>query len=180
MTKLLAKIVKYSLLPFSLMIVAKLIGVLAGAFYVGTIVEIGNDISNRYMMQLYVIGVEEMKLINRTSNLSMIIALAAGIILIIAYHKFVAEPKKKVKCKLRKKTAAEWIAEGNDGFLQLLVWLTYFLFASFIVITDYAVGSERNRAIALIGTFAFAIIVILHEKIENLLKNFYTVCYAKG
>lgn len=177
MSRILLKILNYSVFPFSAMIIGKLIGLLIGASYLNTIIEIENNVGEKYMMQLYTRSYEEMLFLNKISNLTMIIPLSLGILGIVLFHAGKSVKAKNVK-KLKKKKAVEWLVEGNDGFLKLSVWLTYFLFASYIIVKDQNIYFEDSTATIFVGVFAFAIIVILHEKIDNLLKNFYTITYA--
>ena len=179
MIKILTKILQYSFLPFSVMITGKLVGVIIAANMLDTTVEIGNDLGGKYMVQLYVADYDNVLFINRISNICMTILLAIGIISIMIYYKYYIAPKKSVACNLKKKTAQEWLLQGNDGVLQLFIWFMYFFLSSYVLIKDYQ-GPDKFSVVAIVGAFAFSIIVVLHEKIENLLKNFYTVCYAKN
>ncbi len=135
MIKLLGFILKNSILPASLLIVGKLLGLFIAVQIYDLDIYLDNDLEQDFSVQIYFFDEQETELANTFSDLIMFLGLLIGTIIVIVRNllKLDGLSSKKTVAKLINLNILEFITDKKYNLTKIITW-SMFLFGSYIVV----------------------------------------------
>lgn len=158
MSNLLKRVLKISILPAALIIVAKVIGLYIAIKYFHLEVFIDNNPENMFSIQLFFMDSTSTLLANSVSNFAVLVTLAAvNTYLIFKYRlAIVYNNNPKTIVKLTKLNLISWVNKKDNDFMKVFVWTVFLWMVCFIIMSDvFAQGTYQW-----IGIFAFVVCTI--------------------
>lgn len=168
MSKLLKQLLKNSLLPAALMIVAKLLGLFLAVKFFDMNVYLGNELQGLFSVQVYIDNSQDTVLANTISNGVMLTLLLIGYLYLITryllYSKSTHDPRTIVK--LAKFNLVRWVTDKNNVFTRIFCWAIFVLSACAVMITSAVSSSSYSWAGLVAFTWAIFIIWTLIRTFE--------------
>jgi hypothetical protein len=150
MSKLIIAILKNSILPASLMIVGKVVGLFLTVRLFDFQMYLSNDIKQIFSIQVFFTDSNQTLIANSLSNGFMLILLAIGTFYLLIRHSIevAATNDPRTIVKLVKYNILNWATSKNNTFLKALIW-TLFLWAACLITMVSSISGTTTNYIAL-------------------------------
>lgn len=159
MSKLLKKVLKSAILPGSLMIVAKLVGVYGATLLYSFPLYIAQDTGYLFSIQLHLADSAQAYITNSFANAVLLTLMNTFTLLVFLRHYLYlkADGNPRTVVKLTKVNMLKWVTDKKSGFISVFIW-TFFLFstnASIIGDTFNQTSASWLGALAFLSTLLF-------------------------
>lgn len=138
MSRLLSNLIKYSLLPAAMMIVAKLFGVLLAANVAGIPLFISDDVGQEFTIQIETLTYYHALYVNSISNIVLLIVMTVSFFYLYSryyvYNKANDDPR--TVAKITKLNLISWITSKDVVFTKVFVWGIFVISTSSVVVTS--------------------------------------------
>ena len=152
MSKLLIKILKSSILPASLMVIAKLAGIVIAVVVFNEPLTLSHEV-DFFTVRLLFGETANTFLINTVASIILILSMNIGAMIVFIkqnlYLKTHGSPRTVLK--LSKLNLLKWITKDDGGFVSAFMWTLFLLATNAIVIGDSLLGNTTGA----LGVFAF-------------------------
>ncbi len=167
MSRLLRNLIKYSLLPAAMMIVAKLFGILLAANIAQIPLWISDDVGQEFDIQIVTLTYDHALYVNSISNVILMIVMSISFFYLFSryyvYNKVNENPR--TIAKITKFNLLSWITSKSVVFTKIFVWGIFLISSASIVVTSALKASTYSW----IGISAFIIGIL---SIWGLIKSF--------
>lgn len=164
MSKLIIAILKNSILPASLMIAGKVLGLFIAVRLYNFDLYLANDIKQIFTIQVFFTDPVQTIIANSFSNMVMLMLLAAGTFYFLFKHmvQMTATRDPRTIVKLVKYNMLNWATDHNNNFIKALIWCIFLWAACLVTIANAIAGVAADyvtiTAIVLLVLSAWRII----------------------
>lgn len=138
MSTLLKKAIKLSILPATLMIAGKFLGIIVLITLYNIDFNIGNEISGIFSTQIFLPDNESTIFVNSISDMCMLAVLGIPTIYMLIHTTVLQSAKENPRtiAKVVKFNMLKWVTSNTSTFLKVFIWTAFVVIASVIVITN--------------------------------------------
>lgn len=159
MSKLLKKVLKSAILPGSLMIVAKLMGIYIATLVYSFPLFISQSTGSLFTVQLHLGDSAQVYMANSFSNAMLLTLMNAFTLLIFLRHYLYlkAEGNPRTIIKLTKINMLKWVTDKKSGFIRVFTWTFFLLATNALIISDTLSQASLGwiGALALLSSLIF-------------------------
>lgn len=143
MSILLKKALKLSLLPATLMIAGKFLGLFLLIAIYGIQFNVGNEVEGIFSTQIYLGESSTTLFVNSLSNLLMVIMLSIPTIYMILQTTVFQSTKTNPRtiAKVVKLNILKWVTSNTSTFLKIFIWTAFVLISSIITVVSTLNGT---------------------------------------
>ena len=177
MSKLLLKILKSSIMPASLMVVAKVLGITIAVATYGFPLEIMHD-NQIFSVQLLLQDYGQAFVTNSIASAFLLISMNVTALIVYAKQNLYLQTRGNPRTilKFTKLNILNWITRPDNGFVGVFIWTLFLLATNAITIVESLTGT----IVPLLGVFAFVSTVMFIWGLVRTFEQETATIYPRG